>query len=104
MSTGTSPEYLVTLQSDGSWKWKLIPTLFPAVAKLREEYENAFQPDNTPTFLVDLGPDYKTLDPSTPWPWKVISVEKLLDDDLPAAEVLLKEGWGALSYAWGECE
>ncbi|KAL6713989.1 hypothetical protein ACLMJK_008483 [Lecanora helva] len=102
--TITSPEYLVTLQADGSWKWKIIPTSLPAVSKVRDDYQAKYNPDTTPAFLVDLGPEYKTQDPSQPWPWKVISVQHLCDDDLTGAEVLLQEGWGAISYAWGECQ
>lgn len=93
--------YLVKLGKDGQWQWTVSPP-----RQFVADYYNAFPPDSTPGFMVDLGTGYKalkTLKAEQPWPWKVVSVQDLIYDDLEGAETLLEEGWGAMSYQWGEC-
>ncbi|KAG8528960.1 uncharacterized protein KY384_006649 [Bacidia gigantensis] len=99
MSLATSSTtYIVKLTKDGAWQWNNTPPV-----KFLSDYYTKFPPSSTPGFLVDLGPDYKTLKAdSNTWPWKVISVQDLYTDDFYAAKVLLEQGWGAVSYAWGE--
>ena len=97
---GSSTTYMVRLGKEGTWQWNNTPPV-----KFLSDYYTKFPPNTTPGLLVDLGADYKTLKAdSNTWPWKVISVQDLYTDDFYAAKVLLEQGWGAVSYAWGECE
>ena len=98
-----SPSYTVQLRTDGSWNWRLSLS-----TKTQSDFYTKFPPDKTPSFLVDLGPGYKSLKADQPaaqdkWPWKVISVQELpYDADPSTMHALMKEGWAAISYAWGE--
>lgn len=94
------PTFLVKLGDDGQWQWTAVPP-----PKFTSDWYQRFPTETTPRFLVDLGPDYALLDPEVKaWPWKVISVPDLYLDDFYAAQILLDQGWGAISYQWGECK
>ena len=97
-----SPMYSVNLRTDGTWNWKVSLS-----TKIQSDFFTKFPPDTTPSFLVDLGPGFKSLKPdvnaNNPWPWKVISVQDLPNDEDPdTMRALMAEGWAAISYAWGE--
>ena len=76
-----------------------------ATPEFKAVFVAKFNPDSTPGYLVDLGEKYRALDPSkSDWPWKIVSAQDLPLDNFTGAQTLLSEGWGAISYAWGECK
>lgn len=77
------------------------------LSELVSRWSELYPPEITPGFLVDLGlesivlPDNHTgLIPDLKW--KVVKTQELAKKDSTGARMLYEQGWGCISYAWGE--
>lgn len=63
------------------------------------EFARKFDPRETPRYIVDCGPKFPNVPASENWDWKICVFEDLKKQ--PEGEILVKDGYAAISYAWG---